>query len=461
MAKAQKQVLTLEEKLERALVLEDEQPYEIPSNWVWTKIGILSTLYRGVSYKKNEAHNQKDKNDCLILRGGNIKEGKVNLFAEDNVFVDKTIVSDLQFLKKDDIIIVSSTGSTKVIGRAGISDGDYLDVSFGAFLTLVRPIGLVCKKYVALFFQSDSYRNRIRELASGININNIRNEYITEINIPLPPLAEQQRIVDRIESLFEKLDKAKEFAQNALDTFETRKAAILHKAFTGELTAKWREENCVSMETWREFNLGNLVDTKYGYTESAHSNNIGPKFLRITDIQDNTVDWSTVPYCPISDDDYIKYKLNIGDIVVARTGATTGKSYLIQDNVEAVYASYLIRINIFNEDKLTEEYLYNFMQSTLYWSQITEFSQGIAQPGVNANKLKDLVIPVPSIQEQQEVIKFLNSLFDKEHKAKELCNIIDNIDLIKKSILARAFRGELGTNYPSEESATELLKKCL
>ena len=111
-------------------------------------------------------------------------------------------------------------------------------MAFGAFLTLVRPNDGIVKPFIAYYFQSDVYRDRIRELAAGVNINNIKANYITESPIPLPPFSEQRRIVDRIESLFAKLDEVKQKAQNALDSFETRKAAILHKAFTGELIGK-------------------------------------------------------------------------------------------------------------------------------------------------------------------------------------------------------------------------------
>lgn len=111
-------------------------------------------------------------------------------------------------------------------------------MAFGAFLTLVRPNDGIVKPFIAHYFQSDVYRDRIRELAAGVNINNIKANYITESPIPLPPFSEQRRIVDRIESLFAKLDEVKQKAQDALDSFETRKATILHKAFTGELIGK-------------------------------------------------------------------------------------------------------------------------------------------------------------------------------------------------------------------------------
>lgn len=278
---------------------------------------------------------------------------------------------------------------------------------------------------------------------------------------PLPPLPEQQRIVDRIESPFAKLDEAKQKAQDALDSFETRKAAILHKAFTGELTAQWRKEHGVGIESWEKANLGKYVDSQYGYTESASQEQVGPKFLRITDIQDGVVNWANVPFCKISDTDFERYAVSQNDIMIARTGATTGKSYLIVDDVTAVFASYLIRIKI-KSPKLQPQYLYGFMQSQMYWGQITEFSAGIAQPGVNAKKLKEIILPIPSVPEQVEIVRIIDALLAKEQQAKEAAEgMLGQIDLIKKAILARAFRGELGTNNPSEESAVELVKRAL
>lgn len=147
--------------------------------------------------------------------------------------------------------------------------------------------------------------------------------------------------------------------------------------------------------------------------------------------------------------------------MVARTGATIGKSYLINDTVNVVFASYLIRIQI-KSSQLFAQYLYNFMQSPMYWAQIIESRAGIAQPGVNAKKLKEIEFSVPSVQEQKEIVRILDELLNKEQKAKEIAeDVLQQIDIIKKSILARAFRGELGTNDPSEESAVELLKQVL
>lgn len=292
----------------------------------------------------------------------------------------------------------------------------------------------------------------------GDNSPSIRKDDIENYPFPLPPLSEQQRIVERIEELFAKLDEAKERLQEVADSFAVRKAAILHKAFTGELTQQWRWENGVSDASWEESNFGKFTVSQYGYTEKAHWEKIGPKFLRITDIQDNKVDWDEVPWCPIDEDGMKQYAVEIGDIMIARTGATTGKSYLICDDVEAVFASFLIRLKVVNKN-LDYNYLYGYMQSEDYWRQITDFSSGIAQPGVNASKLKQIKFKCPTLSEQHEIVRLIDDLLARERAAQQAAEqALASIDLMKKSILARAFRGELGTNKASEASALELLR---
>jgi type I restriction enzyme S subunit len=145
----------------------------------------------------------------------------------------------------------------------------------------------------------------------------------------------------------------------------------------------------------------------YGLTASAVEGQ-GPRFLRITDLQDDSVNWSKVPSCICSERDLDKYELFDGDIVFARTGATTGKSYLIKSPpFKSIFASYLIRVRPNN--KVNPSYLAHFFQSKNYWHQISSITEGAAQPGVNASKLANLKIPVPNLKEQ----KFINTLLDK------------------------------------------------
>ena len=154
--------------------------------------------------------------------------------------------------------------------------------------------------------------------------------------------------------------------------------------------------------------LANTV--QYGFTESACHEEVGPKFVRITDIQDGTIKWDSVPYCRCNNPE--KYLLSDNDILFARTGATTGKTYLVKQAPYAVFASYLIRLRA--NGSIRPEYLYSFFQSNAYWSQVLEEKEGSAQPNVNGKKLLNIKVPVVNIETQIHISKFLNSVRSRQ-----------------------------------------------
>ncbi|MBN2680889.1 MAG: restriction endonuclease subunit S [Bacteroidales bacterium] len=195
--------------------------------------------------------------------------------------------------------------------------------------------------------------------------------------------------------------------------------------------------------------LGEVSNINYGYTEKASFERIGPKFLRITDIQENGVNWDTVPFCKISDEDLAKYKLRDGDIVFARTGATTGKSFLVTCPPNAVFASYLIKVHISN-DVLSPDYLYLFFQTKRYWDVINSGISGSAQGGFNATKLSDLEIPIPTLPEQKRIVSILDQTFTAISKAKS--NAEQNLKNAKE-----LFESYLQGVFASTGSANERL----
>ena len=458
--------LSIEEKLEQALIPNWDEPYKLPDNWCWTRIGTVAKLYRGVSYKKHEGHSEKSEDDCLVMRGGNILEGEIDVNA-DNIYVSKKLVSDEQYVKKYDVVIVSSTGSTKVIGRAGISFADYDDVAFGAFLTLVRPVETVYKPYVSYYFQSDMYRNRMRQLASGVNINNIRNEYITDTPFPIPPLEEQKRIVSHIELLFAKLDEAQEKAQEVVDGFETRKAAILHKAFSGELTAKWREENGVKSNDWELTNLQDVCEKIVcGKTPTEYIAEHGEvPFLKVYNIVDNQIDFETNPQFIPQSIQHGKLKSSVlkpNDVIMNIVGPPLRKIAIIPDTYPEWNMNQAI-VRFRPREGLSHKFLYYALINPETLDDVIAATRGVVgQANISVSQSRSLTINMPSWDEQIEVVKILDCIIEKERDAKDAAiAVIEQIDTMKKAILARAFRGELGTNDPDEESALELLKSVL
>ncbi|WP_170601628.1 restriction endonuclease subunit S [Ruegeria arenilitoris] len=193
---------------------------------------------------------------------------------------------------------------------------------------------------------------------------------------------------------------------------------------------------------WDVRSLGEFSEIKYGYTTKANSEAVGPKFLRITDIQDGTVDWETVPYCEISTGDQEKHRLLSGDLVFARTGATTGKSFVIQHPPEAVCASYLIRVRP-NQQVVLSSFLNAYFQTNEYWDAVAAGTEGAAQGGFNASKLSALPIPLPPLEEQRRIVTILDEAFEGLARAKENAEAnLQNARELFESYLAAAFSVE-------------------
>ena len=412
---------------------------------------------RGVSYKKTDLHDTLNSSSISLFRANNINEGK--LIFDDIVYVDRKKVNEAQYLRKGDILICTSSGSKQLVGKAVLIKKD-LDITFGAFCKVIRSKN-INHSFLGYFFQSQDYRNQINKLSSGTNINNIKNEHIDNLLIPIPSLNEQPRIVNVIENLFAKLDEAKRLIQNTIDKFEQNKMTILHKAFSGELTAKWREENNIDLSSWQKKSIAKLCKSlKYG-TAKKSSKTGSVAVLRMGNLQHGEIDWSDLVYTD-DEEDIKKYLLSAGDVLFNRTNSPelVGKTSIYRGEYPAIYAGYLIKLD-YGKELIGEylNYVMNSIEAKKYCYAIK--TDGVSQSNINAKKIGAFIIPVPTIEEQQAIVNILDKIFIKYDKIRDLQTQIDKIELLKKSILAKAFRGELGTNDPNEESAEVLLRKIL
>ena len=189
---------------------------------------------------------------------------------------------------------------------------------------------------------------------------------------------------------------------------------------------------------------------RYGYTASAANDPIGPKFLRITDIQNNSVNWASVPYCQIDEIKQQQYLLKENDLVFARTGATVGKSFLIQGSIpDAVFASYLIRIIL--KEEINAKFVYIFFQSQSYWLQIHQGKVGSGQPNVNAKVLSQITLPLPPLPEQHRIVAKIEELFTKlDAGINELHKAQSQLKWYRQSVLKAAFEGKLTEAWRAE-----------
>lgn len=426
-----KTALTIEERLQQALVPAEEQPYEVPENWVWVRL--LSTFINKTdSKKKIQQKSYLNTGDYAVVDQG---QNLIGGYTDD---------ASLQY--DGELPVVVFGDHTRCV--------KYIDFKFVQGADGVKIL-LPVKSYDSKFFYY---------AIMNLNIPNMgyRRHFplFDKLSLPLPPLSEQQRIVERIEELFAKLDEAKERLQEVADSFVLRKAAILHKAFTGELTKQWRRENGVSDESWEEKKLEEVCSKITDGTHNSPTNSLSGEYMYVTakNIKDTGIDLSNITYVTkeVHKEIYSRCDVIYGDVLYIKDGATAGIATIntLKEEFSMLSSVALIRTDLkLTKNEFVKDYL-NYRKK-----EILKNISGSAITRLTLSKIKDILVPLPTLPEQHEIVRLIDDLLARERKAQQATEqALASIDLMKKSILARAFRGELGTNKASEASALELLK---
>lgn len=304
----------------------------------------------------------------------------------------------------------------------------------GRGLAAIRSTELIKREYCFYYLQSKE-----EELTGnkGAVFNSINKTQIAIIPIPIPPLAEQQQIVAILDKAFAAIDQAKANIEQNIANAE--------ELFQSKLNAIFSQKG----EDWEEKTLGEVSKIMYGYTSKVVEDG-NTQYVRITDIQNGQIDWNNVPAVQISNKDKGRYSLLDGDIVFARTGATTGKSYLMTNPPNAVFASYLIRVQC-DRDIILPSFLYLFFQSGIYWKNVEYGISGSAQGGFNATKLGEMIIYFPIDRNIQDGyvkhIEEIKNIFENIQRIYK--DKLNNLEELKKSLLQKAFAGEL-TSYATK-----------
>ena len=450
-----KETLTPEERLQAALVPENEQPYKVPKNWCWTRMENIAQWGSGEtpSRKIPEYYN----GDIPWIKTGELNDDYI--FETEEHITQEAIFHSSAKLFPENTVAIAMYGAT--IGKVGI-----LGIAATTNQACACGVSNLLVNYKYLFYYARSQKDNFIKKGKGGAQPNISQEIIKSHEFPLPPLSEQHRIVDRIESLFAKLDEAKQKAQDALDSFETRKAAILHKAFTGELTAQWRKEHGVGMESWDGLQWGSfIVSIEAGKNWNAEGR--PPRADEFGVVKVSAVTWGEFnevesKTCTVEEQWNENVQIHEGDFLFSRANTLqlVGNCVIVKSISRRLMLS--DKILRFKFDKrVIPEYVLHFTRSNLYRNQIEQLASG-NQDGmrnVSQKNMKLVEFPIPKLEEQAEIVRLLDDLLDKEQQAKEAAEgVLEQIDLIKKAILARAFRGELDTNDPNEESAVSLLR---
>ena len=443
---AEKQNLIKAGKIKKEKLLpaitDDEKPFEIPDSWKWVRLGDLLEVIGGVSYKKTDIAKQ----GVRILRGGNIQNFKV-LFNEDDVFLPLTYSDDDKNVRAGDIIVVASTGSKNVIGKAAYVDIEVGNTMVGAFLRICRSYYAQIVDYLKYLFDSHYYRQHIRDMAQGTNINNVKESYITELLYPLPPLAEQKRIVAKIEELLPYVERY-EKAYNELQQLNKRfpgdlQKSVLQLAIQGRLVSQCPEEgnaedlykqiqaekqNLIKAgkikkekplpaitddekpfeipQSWKWVRLGEIGITQTGNTPSkANLEYFGTDIPFITpgDIANNNVNYNNQGLSNIG-----KNVARIGEkntILQVCIGGSIGKS-AIMDKIVAFNQ----QINSVYPIFIDCRYLHKVISSVYFITEMKEKAGGTATPIINRGIWNTLLVPLPPLAEQKRIIAKLEEI---------------------------------------------------
>ena len=515
MAKNKKVEISLEEKLEKALVPVEEQPYKIPNNWVWTRLGEISKLSGGSGFPE-KYQGFLDKN-IPFYKVGSLKNIDDNFYIENSEnYIDENILDKIKakLFSKNTIIFAKIGEAIKLNRRAILKENSCIDNNLMALVS-----NSSCYfRYVYFWLKKED----LYKYSQATTVPSIRQSTLEELKFPLPPLNEQKRIVEKLDFLFDKTKKAKEIIEEIKVDIENRKISILDRAFKGVLTSKWRngnktsdvrellksindekikkwEEDCLQAEkngnkkpkkpiikeiedmivpveeqpyklpdSWVWVRLGDLSELISGYAFDSHDFKEKSDFqvLRLGNIKDNFL---ILDKQPVFIETLVAKRANNSlcyedDILVTMTGTRNKRDYFFTVKIsknQEFYFNQRVGCIRCSMSKISN-YIYYILKVKFILDQIFATETGsVNQGNISIKAIASLTIPLPPLEEQQEIVRILDEVLENENKVKELLELEERIDILEKSILNKAFKGELGTQNNSDEPAIELLKEIL
>lgn len=501
-------------KIEDLVLPLEEQPYKIPDNWVWTRLKEIGEYKKGpfgsdlkkslfVPYSSNAIKVYEQKN--AIKKDPTLG----SYYISEEYFLEK--LKNFEVLAGD--IIMSCAGT---IGETFIMPKNIEKGVINQALMRIRNNKFVEKNFFLLVFNF-LLKKISQDSSKGTAIANIPPfDIFKKLAFPLPPLEEQKRIVEKLDYFSEKINRLKALVEEVKTDIENRKISILDKAFKGELTAKWREKNscsdilelleninkekiakwedeCVEAEksgnkkpkkptlksvdemivsedespyeipdTWRWVKLENL---SFKITDGAHKTpkyiEKGIHFISVKDIRDNKIYFDDTKF--ISESEHIElYKRcnpEYGDVLITKSG-TIGRTAIVEVDFEfSLFVSVALIKNFKNI--ILSKYLSKNIEDYINKINVGSEIKGGVIKNYHITDIKEQKIPLPPLEEQKEIIRILDEILERENKISEILKMEEQINLLEKSILNKAFRGELGTGNMNDVPALEMLRESL
>ena len=437
---------------------------ELPKSWIAGQISDLADVTSGIGFPK-EFQGQSS-GSIPFYKVGDIsrlvKSGEKYLENADHYIDDKTRVKLKGKIFSEGTIVFAKIGEAlRLNRRAIITKPSLVDNNVMGVVPLLNETSMflyyfLCTQDLGLF-------------SAGNAVPSVRKSSVLEINLPIPPLPEQKRIVAKLDTLFGHLDVLKTKLDRIPELLKNFRQQVLTQAVTGKLTEEWREgeglyENhdgpFAIPETWGFKELSDLSHSlKYGSSSKSLNDGHVP-VLRMGNLQSGEIDWADLKYS-VDEAEITKYLLKEGDVLFNRTNSPelVGKTSIFRGEQKAIYAGYLIKVE--TTEALNSEYL-NYLLNSHYarkwcWEVKTD---GVSQSNINAKKLGAFLIPHPSTEEQFKIVTKVKELFQVADRIEsQYQSLKAKIDNLPRAILNKAFKGELVPQDPNDEPASVLLER--
>lgn len=482
-----------------ALPANADENGKLPEGWAGSSILSFCEIIRGVSYSKGEALAEPKQGYIPLLRANNIDE---ELNFDDLQYVPPNRVSEDQFLQKGDVVVAMSSGSKKVVGKAASHKGTFKG-AFGAFCGVLRPDSVLDPRFFGLFFQTQNYRHLISEASAGTNINNLKREYFEALTLSFPPLAEQKRIVAKVEALLARVNAARERLAKVPPILKRFRQSVLAAACSGRLTEVWREshpdvstngiveqirqdrrklwerEETIKLksrgrvatpeilssryrlpneaspafevpESWSWATLDELTLIVGGVTKGQRRPT-GTKvrqvpYLRVANVQRGFLDLTEIKSIDATEEEVRELSLCCGDILLNEGGDIDklGRGWIWNGEIKVcIHQNHVFRARPVSqniEPKFVSHFANTFGQQFFFDAG----AQTVNLASLSMSKLRTLPIPLPPIQEQREIVRRVEKLFKlADAIGKRVADATVRANRLTQAILAKAFRGEL------------------
>ncbi|WP_146009981.1 restriction endonuclease subunit S [Xanthomonas arboricola] len=430
---------------------------ELPAGWVKSPMGDLVNVIRGVTFPASSKVHEVSDGVVACLRTSHIQE---KLIWDNIYFIPKQYVRRQEQLTQRNDILMSMANSANLVGKVSINETDEA-ACFGAFLAAIR-CNEVDYKYVYYFLRSSDAQSSLRSTASQtVNIANISVAELEKLKVPLPPLAEQKRIAQKLDALLAQVDTLKARI-NAIPALLKRfRQSTLAAAFSARLTGEAPAE----FDHWQEAKFSSVIeDLRYGTAQKCDYNGGTTGVLRIPNIGDRGIVLRDMKSSDFSETEIKKLELMKGDIVLIRSNGSVelvGKSALVSEKEQGLlFAGYLIRIRL-DQAKSIPEFVNYWLKSPAIRQVIEQIARSTSGVNnINSDEIKSLTFTFPSLSAQAEIVRRVEQLFAcADQLEAKVATAQQRIDGLTQSLLAKAFRGELVPQDPSDEPASVLLER--